>query len=661
MKPKSALKTNSKSQAEQPIWIPQQNAFTDSNMAIFMRTVNAHHQTHLQHYHELYQWSIAYPEKFWPEVWKFCKIKATRLWDKVLINENQMPGAKWFNNAILNFAENLLSRHDDKLALIFVNENGHRQTLTYAELSAQVAKLAAALHNVGINANDRVVGFLPNMPEAIIGMLATTSIGAIWSSCSPDFGTHAIIDRFGQIQPKIMITTDGYFYNGKTYDNTTKIQEIQQQLPSINKTLIVPYLQKYPKIKNIPNAILFEDFLSQNSSLHFAQLPFDHPVYIMYSSGTTDVPKCIVHGAGGTLIQHLKELILHTNLTEKDIIFYYTTTGWMMWNWFITSLAVGATLVLYDGAVFHPTPNALFNLIDTEKVTIFGTSANYISACAKVGLTPRTTNQLTALRTILSTGSTLLPENFDYLYNDVKKDVQVSSISGGTDIISCFALGNPILPVYRGELQCIGLGLKVEVFNDAGKAIIKEKGELVCTAPFPSMPIYFWNDSSGERYHNAYFTKYPNVWAHGDFAEITEHGVVIYGRADAVLKPSGVRIGTAEIYREVEKITEIVESVAVGQEWNNNIRIILFVKLRDGLILTEELKNRIKTEIKINASPHHVPAKIIAIPAVPRTINGKIVEIAVREIINSRPVKNLDAIANAEVLEYYKNIEELKT
>lgn len=647
-----------------PLWQPTQTHIENSNLWKFIAYINAHHKLKLAHYQQLHTWSIANPEDFWIAVWNFCHVKASHLWEHTLQQQNgQMFGAKWFTEASLNFAENLLSRHDDKIALIFQNEKGQRRSLTYAELYTAVAKLAQALKNLGVQKSDRVVGYLPNIPEAVIAMLATTSIGAIWSSCSPDFGTSAVIDRFSQIEPKILLTIDGHFYNGKSHNELEKVQTIIQSLPNLAKVIVIPYLNETPEINSITNSILYTDLVAtiHADKIHFEQVSFNHPVYILYSSGTTGVPKCIVHGAGGTLLQHLKELILHTDLTAHDTMFYYTTTSWMMWHWMISSLAVGATVVLYDGSPLFPNATALFDLIDQEKVTVFGTSAKYITAVEKAEVQPNKTHGLYTLRTILSTGSPLLPENFDYVYKHVKHTVQLSSISGGTDIISCFALGNPMLPVYRGELQSIGLGMKVEVYNEAGEPVLEEKGELVCSSPFPSMPVFFWNDHNQQKYHHAYFEKFPKVWTHGDYAEITGHnGVIIYGRSDATLNPGGIRIGTAEIYQIVENFPEIAESIVVGQEWNNDIRIILFVKLKPEINLTAALKDEIKLAIRNNASPHHVPTKIIQVKDIPRTINNKIVELAVRETIHNRPIKNMDAIANPEALEFFKNLSEIK-
>ncbi len=646
-----------------PLWQPSAAMIEKSQLTRFIHFINQSHNLALKNYSQLYHWSIHETESFWAAIWEFNEVIASKKWEQVLVEPQKMPGAKWFSGAKLNFAENLLRYRDDHVALIFNNEANERRSMSFQELHWEVSKLAAALRAAGVNANDRIAAFMPNLPETVIIMLATTSIGAIFSSCSPDFGSQGVFDRFDQIQPKILFTSDGYFYNGKAYDSLEKIQDLAAKIPSLEKLVIVPYLQKNLATPTFNNAILYADFLiAEPPPLSFAQLPFDHPIYILYSSGTTGSPKCIVHGAGGVLLQHFKELKLHTDLCREDVFFYFTTCGWMMWNWLISGLALGTTLVLYDGSPFYPKHPCLFNLIERERVSVFGTSAKYLSALEKAKLEPRKTHDLTALRSILSTGSPLLPMNFDYVYQSIKTDICLSSISGGTDIVSCFALGNPILPVYRGELQCRGLGLKVEVYDDAGKSVIQEKGELVCTAPFPVMPIYFWNDADGSKYQAAYFEKFPGVWAHGDYAEITAHeGMIIYGRSDALLKPAGVRIGTAEIYRQVEKIPAIEESLVIGQDWKQDIRIVLFVKLRPNLSLTNELKEEIKTSIRKNASPHHVPAKIVQIPEIPKTINGKIVELAVRDVVHGRTVKNKEALANPEALEFFKNIAELQT
>lgn len=645
-----------------PLWTPSEQQIARANMTGFLAHIRREYAPHVRNYAGLYQWSVDHPEVFWPAVWAFCGIKASKTWDAVLRNGDKMPGAEWFPGARLNFAENLLRYRDNRPAIIFRGENGARTELTYAELYAKVARLAAALRASGVQTDDRVAGFLPNLPETVVAMLATTSIGAVWSSCSPDFGSNGVLDRFGQIEPKVLFTADGYFYNGKTVDSLARVREVVQKLPGLRRLVVVPYVNRNPDIGGLPNAALLDDYLLDADEIVFEQLPFDHPLYVMYSSGTTGVPKCIVHGAGGTLIQHLKELVLHFDLKRDDRIFYFTTCGWMMWNWLVSSLAVGATVALYDGAPFHPQPDSLWHMAEEEKLTVFGTSAKYLAALEKAGVKPRRNFRLDRLRAILSTGSPLLPENFDFVYRDIKEDLQLSSISGGTDIVSCFALGNPILPVWRGELQSRGLGMAVSIYNETGRPVRGEKGELVCTRPFPSMPVYFWNDPDGAKYRGAYFEHFPGIWCHGDYAELTEHdGLIIYGRSDAVLNPGGVRIGTAEIYRQVEKLDEILESLVIGQDWQGDVRVVLFVRLRDGVVLDDALKQRIRKTIRDNATPRHVPAKIVAIPDIPRTISGKIVELAVRNVVHDRPVKNTDALANPKALDYYRAIPELQT
>jgi acetoacetyl-CoA synthetase len=648
--------------AAKPIWEPGKERVDAANINRFMRFVRE--QTgndDIRSYAPLYDFSIRWPKKFWPLVWEFCGIRSSGDFSEVLVDGEKMPGAKWFPGVRLNFAQNLLRYKDDRPALIARNEWGNERQITYAELQAEVGKLAYALRALGVTARDRVAGFLPNIPETVIAMLATASLGAVWSSCSPDFGTSGVVDRFGQIAPKVLFTTDAYSYGGKRFDCLEKIRAVLPQIRSIQKVVVIPYSGDAVKLKKSAKVVLWPDFVgTEERALEFTPTAFDHPLYIMYSSGTTGVPKCIVHGAGGTLIQHLKELVLHTDLKREDKIFYYTTCGWMMWNWLVSSLAVGATVVLYDGSPFHPDGNVLWNLIDEVGISVFGTSAKWISAVEKAGIKPRASHKLLTLKTILSTGSPLADESFDYVYRDVKSRVMLSSISGGTDIVSCFALGNPLLPVYRGELQCRGLGLKVEILDDAGRALREEKGELACTATFPCMPIGFWNDPQGEKYHNAYFSKIPNVWCHGDHALLTEHGgIVIYGRSDAVLNPGGVRIGTAEIYRQVEQLPEVLESIAVGQDWDNDVRVILFVRLRDGTTLDDTLRDRIRKQIRDNTTPRHVPAKILQVTDIPRTISGKITELAVREAIHGRPVKNTDALANPQALEQFRGLAEL--
>ncbi len=645
-----------------PLWSPSPQRIADANLSRFMAEVNGGGNRPIQNYSELYDWSINHPEEFWPAVWHFCGVKASRLWDEVLTDGDKMPGAKWFSGARLNFAENLLRRRDDKTALIFWGEDKVKRSLSYRDLYQQVAQLAAAMRAQGVTVGDRVAGFMPNMPETIIAMLATTSIGAIWSSCSPDFGVSGAVERFGQIEPKLLFAADGYWFKGQPIDSLARVAEIAQQLPSVQRLVVAAYLQPQAEIAALPNAIHWHDFCDNSAAeIEFAQLPFDHPLYILYSSGTTGLPKCIVHGAGGTLLQHLKELILHTDLKESDRIFYFTTCGWMMWNWLVSSLATGATVLLYDGSPFHPSTTTLFDYAQQEKITIFGTSAKYLAALEKSGVKPNMSHDLSSLKTVLSTGSPLLPESFDYLYRDIKQDLLLASISGGTDIVSCFALGNPLLPVYKGELQCRGLGMKVAIYDEQGHSVLQQQGELVCEAPAPCMPICFWNDNDGARYRAAYFERFANIWAHGDYAELTQHdGLIIYGRSDAVLNPGGVRIGTAEIYRQVEQLPEVMESIAIGQQWRDDVRIILFVKLRDAVALDDALISKIKTTIRRHTTPRHVPAKVIQVADIPRTRSGKIVELAVRNVIHNRPVTNIEALANPEALELFKNIPTLE-
>jgi len=648
---------------EKPLWEPGTQRVEAANIHRFMRFVREQTGNEdIRRYAPLYEFSIRQPEKFWKLVWEFCGIRASGDFDPVLVDGDKMPGAQWFPQVRLNFAQNLLRFKDDRVALIARNEWGQRREYTYAELHAEVGKLCAALKRAGVGPGDRVAGYLPNIPETVIAMLATTALGAVWSSCSPDFGVQGVVDRFGQIAPKVLFTADAYGYGGKTFDCLGKVREVLAKIPPVTRVVVIPYRDATPSLAGLPQAMLWPDFAGhEECAPEFTPTPFNHPLYILYSSGTTGVPKCIVHGAGGTLIQHLKELVLHTDLKREDRIFYYTTCGWMMWNWLVSSLAVGAGVVLYDGSPFHPDGHVLWDLVDEVGISVFGTSAKWIAASEKAGIKPRESHKLLTLKTILSTGSPLADESFDYVYRDVKQRVMLSSISGGTDIISCFALGCPLLPVYRGELQCRGLGMKVEILDEAGRPVRGEKGELACTAPFPSMPIGFWNDPTGEKYRNAYFSKFPNVWCHGDHALLTEHdGIVIYGRSDATLNPGGVRIGTAEIYRQVEQLPEVLESIAVGQQWQSDERVILFVRLREGLTLDDALRERIKKQIRDNTTPRHVPAKILQVTDIPRTISGKITELAVREVIHGRPVKNTDALANPQALEQFRDRAELR-
>ncbi|WP_281797015.1 acetoacetate--CoA ligase [Desulforhabdus amnigena] len=646
------------------LWQPSERRIQETNMYQFMQYVNDRYGKSFRTYSDLYQWSISDIPDFWGAVWDYGQIIHSVPYTQVVDDATKLPGARWFVGAKLNFAENLLRYRDDHVALSFRTEGTPTVRITYAELYDRVARLARAFRDMGLQVGDRVAGFMPNMIETVVAMLATTSVGAIWSSCSPDFGIKGVLDRFGQIQPRVLFTPNGYSYSGKKIDSLERIAEVVQQIPSIEKVVVVPNTDPHPDPTRVPNGILFEDFLAKEKGLEieFEQLPADHPVYIMYSSGTTGVPKCIVHGAGGTLIQHIKELKLHTDLKREDTIFYFTTCGWMMWNWLVSSLALGAHVLLYDGSPFYPRPDAMWKMAEEERISIFGTSAKYLAAVEKAHVKPKESFDLTPLKAILSTGSPLSIESFEFVYRDIKEDLCLSSISGGTDIISCFALGNPIGPVYAGELQCRGLGMKVQAFNDEGKPVMGEKGELVCTAAAPSMPISFWNDPDGKKYRNAYFELYPGIWSHGDYIEITENeGVIIYGRSDATLNPGGVRIGTAEIYRQVENIPEVLDSLVIGQEWDNDVRVILFLKLREGFELTEELQKRIKTMIRENTTPRHVPGKIIAVPDIPYTISGKKVELAVRKVIHNQEVKNKDALANPEALDYYKDLEALKS
>ncbi|HDM75153.1 MAG TPA: acetoacetate--CoA ligase [Deltaproteobacteria bacterium] len=645
------------------LWKPSEERIKNTNMYRFMNFINEKFNEDFTEYEPLYKWSVDNIPDFWASMWEFVDIKHSKKYDEVVDDPYKMPGAKWFSGARLNFAENLLRYRDDQVALIFKSEAEESVKMTYAELYNEVAKVAKSLKDLGVQIGDRVVGFMPNMPQTIVAMLAAASLGATWSSCSPDFGIKGVLDRFGQIQPKVLFTADGYFYKGKKFDSLERITNILKELPTTEKVVVVPYTQDQPDISGVPNAVYFDDFKASEDNLEidFVQLPFEHPHYIMYSSGTTGLPKCMVQSAGGVLINHLKELVVHTDLKREDTIFYFTTCGWMMWNWLTSSLAVGASLVLFDGNPFYPDPGALWKMAEEEKITVFGTSAGYISALMNAGVQPGKTYNLEPLKAVLSTGSPLSEEGFEYIYQEVKEDLQLASISGGTDINGCFALGNPMGPVYAGWLQCRGLGMKVEAWDENGKPVFNQKGELVCTAAAPSMPIYFWNDPDNKKYLSAYFDVYPGVWRHGDFIEIHEEGrVKIYGRSDATLNPGGVRIGTAEIYRQVEQLKEIADSIVVGQEWKNDVRVILFVKMAEGYELTDELKKKIRDVIRTNASPRHVPAKIIAVPDIPYTLNMKKVELAVKNVIHGKPVLNKDALSNPEALDYYKDIKELQ-
>lgn len=644
--------------------MPSPERVARARLTAFRHAVEARWEVELPDYGALYRFSIEQPERFWLSVWEFTDIRAATRGERVVEDFHRMPGARFFPDARLNFAENLLRRRDDAAAIIFWGEGGARRVLTFRQLYDEVSRVRQALAASGVQPGDRVAGYLPNLPETVVAALATASLGAIWSSTSPDFGVPGVLDRFGQIEPKVLFAADGYFYGGKMFDTLDKLRAVVDALVSVSKTVVVPYARERPPLDGIRHGVSWATFVEPYPPrpIDVEPFPFNHPLYILYSSGTTGAPKCIVHGAGGTLLQHLKEHQLHCDIQSGDRVFYFTTCGWMMWNWLVSALASEATLLLYDGSPFYPTPRVLFDFAEETGMTLFGTSARYIDAIKKAGLAPIDTHALAALRTITSTGSPLAPESFDYVYSRVKRDVHLASISGGTDIISCFVGGNPTGPVWRGEIQVRALGMKVEIFDEEGRSVRGVPGELVCTAPFPSMPLGFWNDPDGRKYRAAYFEKFPGVWCHGDWAELTAHdGVIIYGRSDAVLNPGGVRIGTAEIYRQVEQFDEVVEAVAVGQRWEGDERIVLFVRLRDGLRLDDALVKRIKDRIRQNTTPRHVPAKIIQVADIPRTRSGKLVELAVRDVIHGREVKNREALANPEALELFRDLPELRT
>jgi acetoacetyl-CoA synthetase len=662
---------------ETPVWTPSPARVAASHLtrfAAFAASVGAPATTGdpTADQAALWRWSVEQREAFWSAVFDFGGVIASRGAGPVLQNGDKMPGARWFVGTELNFAENLLARRDAHPALVFVNERGDRREITFLQLHERVARVAAGLAAEGVGPGDVVAGYLPNLPEAVIGMLATTSLGAVWTSCSPDFGVNGVLDRFGQVKPKVLFTADGYFYAGKTLDSLEPIRGVLDKLPGVQRVVVVPYVSATPDVSRVPNAVRLADF-ERDGVLSFVRRPFDAPLYVMYSSGTTGVPKCIVHGIGGTLLQHRKEHLLHADVGPDDRLFFFTTCGWMMWNWLVTGLAGGTTLVLYDGSPFHPGPDVLWKMAAAERVTHFGTSPKYLGALEKEGYLPREQHDLSALRTVLSTGSPLAPEQYDYVYRAIaplrrsasgaaSPDLHLASISGGTDIVSCFCLGSPWLPVHRGEIQTRGLGMATDIWNDDGRPVVGERGELVCTKAFPSMPVGFWNDPEGARYHAAYFERFPNVWHHGDYALLTERGgIVILGRSDAVLNPGGVRIGTAEIYRQVEKLDEVLESLAIGQDWDNDVRVVLFVRLRAGVDLDATLQKRIKDTIRANTTPRHVPAKIVAVPDIPRTISGKIVELAVRNVVHGLPVKNTDALANPDALAHFRDRPELRS
>jgi acetoacetyl-CoA synthetase len=648
----------------EPLWRPSADRIAAANMTDFMQRLEAAHGVDLPDYDALYDFSLDRMEDFWCALWDYAGVIAETRGDRVLIDGDKMPGARFFPDARLNFAENLLRRRDDGDAIIFRAEDRFGRRLSWRDLYDETARLAAALKALGVGPGDRCAGFVPNAPEAVIAMLATASLGAIWTSCSPDFGVQGVLDRFGQVEPKVLFSADGYVYEGKARDSLARLGEILPGLPGVETVIVFPLLSETPDITAVPKAVLWGDLIGDGPAgeIDFVPMPFAHPLYIMYSSGTTGVPKCITHSAGGTLLQHLKEQRLHCDIKRDDRVFYFTTCGWMMWNWLVSALASEATLLLYDGSPFAAKDDILFDYAAAEKMTLFGTSAKYIDTLSNRGVRPKKSHDLSDLRTMTSTGSPLVPEGFDYVYANVKEDLCLASISGGTDIIGCFVCGNPIGPVWRGEIQVRALAMATDVFDPDGNPVRGEKGELVCTKPFPSMPVGFWKDDDGSRYRAAYFERFPNVWCHGDFVELTEHGgMIIYGRSDATLNPGGVRIGTAEIYRQVEAFPEIEEAICIGQEWDKDTRVVLFVRMAAGADLTDALIAAIRQRVRENCSPRHMPAKIVAVPDIPRTRSGKITELAVRDVVHGRPVKNQEALANPEALDHFAGREELQS
>ena len=636
------------------LWTPSRERIEQSAMFRFMTE-----QGHAS-YDELHRWSVDDVEAFWLALCEFCNIEFTTSAATVVDQPGDMTTAQWFAGSELSYPAHLLRHTGRRPAIIFRGEDGTRRELSFDELRSEVVAVATGLKSAGVTKGDRVVGFLPNCPQAIIAMLAATSIGAIWSSCSPDFGINGVVDRFGQIKPKVLFCADGYYYNGKRIDSLDAVAGVVKLIDSIAHTVVVPFTGEAAALPDLDGAVMWQDFVEPGAELDCIPVPFDHPLYIMYSSGTTGVPKCIVHGVGGTLLQHQKEHVLHCDMGSDDRLFYFTTCGWMMWNWLASGLACGATLILYDGSPFNEDGRILWRMAQEEEISFFGTSAKFIAAQEKAGIRPGEEFDLSSIRTIMSTGSTLVPEGFDFVYDAISEDVQLSSASGGTDIISCFAGGNPMKPVYRGELQSLALAMQVQIFSAEGEPLIGQTGELVCSNAFPSMPVGFWNDPDDSKYHAAYFEQFPGIWAHGDFAEITDNGgMIIHGRSDAVLNPGGVRIGTAEIYRQVEKLDEIMESIAIGQNWDGDVRVVLFVVLRQGSVLDDDLKVRICKLVRENTTPRHVPAKIIAVPEIPRTISGKIVELAVRSAVHGEAVKNTDALANPAALDHFRDLPDL--
>jgi len=650
--------------SDTPLWIPSAERAAATQVQAFITEVDRRHGVRLSDYRDLHAWSVEHPDLFWSLVWDFCEVIGDK-GERLVADHGKMPGARYLPDSTLNFAENLLRRSGDGEAIVFRGEDKVVTRLTWTELNALVSRMQQALRAAGVGVGDRVAAMLPNGPDAVALVLAVTSIGAIWSSCSPDFGERGVLDRFGQIEPKVFVTVDGYWYNGKPIRLLDKLKPIVEHLTTAKAVVIVDYLGEAEAVaKALPRGTTLAAFLAPFTAkpVTFERLPFDHPIYILFSSGTTGVPKCIVHGAGGTLLQHLKEHRLQSDLRPGERLFYFTTLGWMMWNWLISGLATGATLILYDGSPFAPSPAALWDYAQDERINVFGTSAKYIDACSKAGVAPVRTHKLPALRMILSTGSPLAPESFEYVYRDIKADVHLASISGGTDIVSCFVLGDPTSPVWKGEIQAPGLGMAMDVYSSDGKPLAEGKGELVCTVPFASMPVKFWNDPDGKKYRAAYFERFPGTWHHGDFAEWTSHGgMIIHGRSDATLNPGGVRIGTAEIYAAVEQIPEVIEAICIGQDWEGDVRIVLFVRLKDGVTLDDALSEKIKRTIRGSLTPRHVPAKIVAVADIPRTRSGKITELAVRDVVHGKPVNNTEALANPECLALYKDLAELRS
>jgi len=648
---------------EKPLWTPDGDAVRGCNLAKFIEFARSEGNREVEDWASLYAFSIDQPERFWPALWSFCGVRGEMGEPPYLIDGDKMPGAKFFPNASLNFAENLLEAEGAGEALVFWGEDKVKRAMSRAELKALVSRWQQALKACGVEPGDRVAAITANMPETIAGMLAATSLGAVWSSCSPDFGEQGILDRFGQIEPKVVIACDGYYYNGKAFETGAKLESVLAKLPSVEQSVIVPFLGRAGEVaERLDGAVALDEAIApyEAGAIVYERLPFSHPLYILYSSGTTGVPKCIVHSAGGALLQHLKEQQLHCDLKPGERLFYFTTCGWMMWNWLVTGLASGLTLMLYDGSPFAPTGNILFDMAEAERFTMFGTSAKFIDAVKKAELRPRDSHDLSSVRVMASTGSPLAPESFDFVYDAIKPDIHLASVSGGTDIIACFVIGNPMLPVWRGEIQGPALGMAVAVFNEEGRPLESGKGELVCTKPFPSIPIGFWNDSGDEKFHDAYFSRFENIWHHGDFAEWTSHGgVIIHGRSDATLNPGGVRIGTAEIYRQVEQLDEIRESIVIGQSTGHDVRVVLFVVLAEGAVLDDQLRDKIVRKIRSGASPRHVPERIVEVPDIPRTKSGKITELAVRDVVHGRSVKNTEALANPEALDFFRDRSEL--